>query len=128
MTQHFDFTLTQADLDLTTEFMIHLGDKEYFCSDDFRAFGLDANFADPQHDIGAYFARLKANGVAEPVGEVPSEIDSNNFRKVDLWRFNWSRWRSIVKSRLPEFAAEGRFCVDYKPKTVQNEKEEKKPC
>lgn len=55
---------------------------------------------DPQHEIGAHFAKLKANGVYENVGEIPSEIPSNNVRKVDLWRFNWGRWREIIQSRL----------------------------
>lgn len=58
---------------------------------------------DPQHEIGTLFAKMKANGVSEPVGEVPSDIPTNNFRKVDLCRFNWKRWRIIVHSRLEMF-------------------------
>lgn len=103
MTQRFDFSLTQQDLELTTEFMMLLGDKEFFCSDDLRGFGLDRYFTDPAHDIGTYFAKLKANGIVEPVGEVPSEIESNNFRKVDLWRWCWKRWRVIVNSQLDNY-------------------------
>lgn len=61
---------------------------------------------DPQHEIGAYFARLKANGVASPVDEVASGIESNNRRRVDVWRWNWSRWREIVHSRLPAYTTE----------------------
>jgi len=103
--QRFDRTLTQQDIELTTEFMMHLGEdkKEYFCSDDFRAYGLDSAFTDPQHEVGAYFARLKVNGVIEAVGEIPSVIGSNNMRRVDLWRFNWMRWRVIVQSRLEAY-------------------------
>jgi hypothetical protein len=98
----FDFTLTQGDIDLTTEFMMLLAEdaKEYFCSDDLRKYGLDSWFQHPEKEIGTYFAKLKVNEVASPVGEVPSEIESNNRRKVDLWRFNWPKWRSIVRSRL----------------------------
>ena len=103
MTQFFDPSLTQQDIDLTTLFMIELAadNKEYWSSDDFRDYRLDRWFDDPQHQIGAYFARLKANGIAVPYGEVPSEILSNHERKVDLWKWNWQRWRTIIKSRLP---------------------------
>jgi hypothetical protein len=103
MTQKFfDPTLTQADIELTTLFMMELAadNKEYWSSDDFRVYRLDLAFNDPQHEIGTYFAKLKASGVAVPYGEVPSEIESNNKRKVDLWRFDWARWRSILRSRL----------------------------
>jgi len=100
-----DFTLTREDLDLTTEFMMLLGSdgKEYFSSDDFRAYGLDRYFTDPAHQIGVYFSKLKANGVAESFGELPSEIESNNKRKNDVWRWNWVRWRWLVKTRLDYF-------------------------
>lgn len=102
MTQFFDFSLTQADIDLTTEFMIRLADDhhEYFSSDLFREYRLHERFNNPAKEIGAYFMRLKANGVTVPVGELPSEIPSNNKRKNDLFRWDWARWRSILKSRL----------------------------
>jgi hypothetical protein len=74
--------------------------KEYFSSDDLRAFGLAERFDRPEKEIGTYFAKLKANEVAHPVGEIPSAIGSNNNRKVDLWRWNWSKWRAIIHSRL----------------------------
>ena len=98
-----DFTFTANDIELTTEFMMLLGDAEYFNSDDFRRLGLHKRFSDPAHMIGGYFARLKANGVADPVGEIPSEIDSNNKRRVDLFRWNWQRWRYLIKTRLDYF-------------------------
>ena len=104
MTQSsFDPTLTQQDIDLTTEFMMYLADKhiEFFCSDNFREGAFHFRMADPAHEIGAYFAKLVANGVAEPVGELPSEVPGNHKRKVDLYRWNWCKWRSILKSRLP---------------------------
>lgn len=104
MTQFFDkWDLTQADIDLTTEFMMHLADDhhEYFSSDLFREYRLHERFNNPATEIGAYFARLKANGVVVPVGELPSEIPSNNKRKNDLFKFDWQRWKSILKSRLP---------------------------
>lgn len=74
----FDFTLTQQDIDLTTEFMMWLTDRghEYFTSDLFREAGLHECFADPQHQIGTYFSKLKANGIVVSVGEEPSEIES----------------------------------------------------
>jgi len=101
----FDFALSDSDIEATRKLMIHCADMglEYFSSDDFREAGLDADMADPQHDIGSFFAKLKANGIAEPVGEIPSEIGSNNLRKVDLWRWCWERWRMIVHSRLEAF-------------------------
>ncbi len=99
----FDPTLTQQDIELTTSFMIELAadNREYWSSDDFREYRLDLHFEDPAHEIGAFFARLKANGVAVPYGEVPSVIESNNRRKNDLFKFDWARWRSILRSRLP---------------------------
>jgi hypothetical protein len=78
----------------------HLDD---FTSDDFREAGLDADMADPAHDIGTFFAKLKWNQVAEPVSEVPSGIESNNARRIDVWRFNWYRWRQIVHSRIEAY-------------------------
>ncbi len=99
--QTFDFNLTSSDLDLTTEFMMLLGDEKHFNSDNFRKLGLHERFSDPQHEIGMFFAKLVANGVAVPLGDVASEIPSNNKRKVDLFSWNWKRWRTILRSRLP---------------------------
>jgi hypothetical protein len=103
MTQLFDFSLTDADIDLTREFMMCMTDdgKEYFTTDDLRRHGLDRNFSDPAHEVGAFWAKLVANGVIVAVGEEPSVIGSNNKRKVDLCRFDWHRWRMILRSRLP---------------------------
>jgi hypothetical protein len=132
MTGKFDFTLTQQDINLTTDFMMLLGDKEWFSSDDFRLHRLHLKcrlaecaypkhnpkhnrcklngelcrhvaMQDPAHEIGAYFARLKANGLVESPGDVASRVASNNRRKVDLLRWNWKRWRVIVKSQLTEY-------------------------
>ena len=102
MQKSFDFNLTQTDIELTTEFMMRLADDhhEYFSSDDFRQYAFHFRFRDPAHDIGSYFAKLVANGIAEPLGELPSEVESNHKRKVDLFAWNWQRWRSIIKSRL----------------------------
>jgi hypothetical protein len=99
-----DFTLTKDDLDLTTEFMMLLGDKEYFSSDDFRDLRLHERFSNPAQDIGMYFSKLKANGIAESFGELPSEIESNHKRKNDVWRWNWTRWRFLIRTRLDYFA------------------------
>ena len=98
----FDFSLKQSEIDLTTEFMMALSDddKEFFSSDDLRFYGLADRFENPGKEIGTYFAKLKANEVVESVGEVPSEIESNNRRKVDLLRWNWGKWRTIIRSRL----------------------------
>lgn len=100
--QRFDFSLTPEDIELTTRFMMLLADdhKEFWCSDDFRSYHLDDEIADKQHGIGCYFSKLKFNRVAVAVGELASEIDSNNRRKVDLFKFDWARWRSILRSRL----------------------------
>ena len=104
--QKFDFSLTDTDIERTTMFMMRLSEdhKEFWSSDDFRGYSLHEDMTAPDKEIGAYFAKLKANGVAVPVGEVPSEITSNNKRKVDLWRFDWERWRSIIHGRLEVFA------------------------
>ena len=103
MTQYsFDASLTQRDIELTTIFMMWLDEHGhiYFSSDLFREAHLDDGFSDPQHEIGTYFAKLKVNGVAVAVGEEPSAIASNNRRRVDLFRFDWARWRTILRSRL----------------------------
>ena len=106
MTQRFDWTLTQQDLDLTTEFMMYCDEHglDDFTSDTFREAGLDRGMQDPAHEIGAYFAKLKANGVASPVSEVASVIPSNNERRVDVWRWNWQRWREIIQGRLETYS------------------------
>lgn len=99
----FDWSLNQEDIELTTEFMMLLGDKEYFSADDLRELGLLERFTDPAHQTGTYFAKLKANKVAEPIGEIPSEHLSNNQRKVDLFRWNWQRWREIIHNQITEY-------------------------
>jgi hypothetical protein len=106
MTQFFDFTLTKEDMDLTTEFMMLLraDKKEYFNSDDFRGYNLDKQMSNPAHEIGTYFAKIKANGLAVPVGEIPSEIESNNKRKVDLYYWDWKVWKGLVHSTLDGFS------------------------
>src|SRR3989304_5494099 len=86
----FNPSLTQLDKALTKAFMARLeaDHKEYFNSDSFREYKLDKLLDDPAHDIGAYFARLKWNGMVEAVGEEPSIIESNNCRKVDLQKWH----------------------------------------
>ena len=98
----FDFTLTEQDIELIRKLMMYCDahQLEDFSSDTFRKAGLDAGMMDPAHEVGTFFAKLKWNQVAEPVAEVPSRIESNNQRKVDVWRFNWHRWRMIVHSRM----------------------------
>ena len=99
----FNPSLTQLDKALTKAFMARLeaDKKEYFGSEDFREYKLDKLLVDPAHEIGAYFARLKWNGMVEAVGEIPSEILSNNKRKVDLlkWHIRVYGW---LKSRTLE--------------------------
>ena len=103
MTQKFDFSLTDNDIDLTRLFMMAAADAqaEYVSSDRFREWGLADGFEHPETQIGGFFAKLKANGVLVAVGEEPSVIEGNNRRRVDLFRFDWARWRSIIRSRLP---------------------------
>ena len=85
----FNPTLTLLDKALTKALMARLeaDGKEYFGSENFREYKLDKLLGDPAHEIGAYFARLKWNGMIEAVGEIPSEIESNNRRRVDLFRW-----------------------------------------
>jgi hypothetical protein len=99
----FDFCLTDQDIEITRQLMMHVGNREYFSADNCREAGITDAFADPVHMVGAFFAKLTANGVIEAVGEIPSEHESNNRRRVDLWRFNWERWRVIVHSRIEAY-------------------------
>jgi hypothetical protein len=75
--------------------------KEYWTSDDFRGYGLDKLMDDPQHEIGAYFAKLKFHGFVVAAGEEASAIESNNRRKVDLMRWH-SRVEGWVHMRILE--------------------------
>ena len=86
----FNPTLTLKDKALTKAFIARLKQdgKTYWTSDDFRQYGLDRLMTDPQHEIGAYFARLKWHGHIIAAGEEASAIVSNNKRKVDLCRFH----------------------------------------
>lgn len=99
MTQTFSPVLTNLEISLTRLFMMTLAEdkKEFFNSDDFREQKLDLEMSDPAHEIGTLFAKWRWNGISEQVGEVPSEIGSNNRRKVDLQRWNWVAWRNYLK-------------------------------
>ena len=127
----FDPSLTEQDIELIRKLMMHCDAHhlEDFSSDDFREAGLDnlcnlqeckhplwkncssangercefAVMQDPAHDIGTFFAKLKWNQIAEPVSEIPSGIESNNARRVDVWRWNWHRWRVIVHGRMEAY-------------------------
>lgn len=85
----FNSRLTPADEKNFKAFrtLLALDDIEVFSSDDFRRYGLDRFVADPQHGIGAFFGKLKVNGLAEPVGHMASEITSNNRRENKTYRF-----------------------------------------
>ena len=102
MGQTFDFTLSQSDIARTLEFKARLIEdhKEYFNSDDFRYYNLARFYDDPAHEIGGLFAKLKANGFIKTVGELPSEIASNNKRKIDLFCWNGNHFESWLSSRL----------------------------
>lgn len=81
--QTFDFSLSLCEVARTREFFDRLDaeNRTYFNSDLFREWQLDKYFTDKQHEIGAFFAKLKANGFIVSVGEEPSVIPSNNRRK-----------------------------------------------
>lgn len=102
MMQSFNPVLTEAEVMLTRCFMMMLRDdkKEYWCTDDFRGYGLDKELADPQHELGGLCAKWRWNGISRQAGEVPSEIASNNKRKVDLNFWDWSAWRRYLKEHL----------------------------
>jgi len=94
----FDFNWSMSDTARTLEFQCRLAieSEEHFSSDDFRRFKLDRFMERPDKEIGTYFAKLKYYGYAEPVGEVPSAIESNHKRNVDLWR--WKEKAKNIKS------------------------------
>lgn len=98
----FNPTLTLKDKALTKAFMARLNQdhKTYFTSDDFRHYNLHKLMNDPAHEIGALFAKWKFHGFVVAAGEEPSQIESNNRRKVDLMRWHhrvegWVRMRPI---------------------------------
>ena len=63
-----------------------------FCVDDLRAYGLDRFFRDPEHDLGAFFLRLKVNALVEDVGDCYSLFASNNGRRIRRYRMRgWNQ-------------------------------------
>jgi len=62
----FDFALTDNDIELTRKLMMYCDAQglEYFSLDTFREANLNKGMTDPIHEIGAHFAKLKANGVS----------------------------------------------------------------
>lgn len=89
-------SLSERDIDLTRTFfaLLTVDGKEYFSSDTFREYTLDRHFPRPEKQVGMLFAKWKVHGFIEAVGEVPSVIDSNHYRKNDLWRRTgkFERW------------------------------------
>jgi hypothetical protein len=101
--------MQQSDIARTLEFFARLDadGKRFFSSDDFRAYKLDRHFDKPDKQVGMLFAKLKANGFIVARGEVPSEIESNHFRKNDLWERTgrFEKWM-LEQRRLPQIVGE----------------------
>lgn len=63
-------TLTKVDL------------LDTFTSDDFRLYGLDRHFENPQQDIGRFFAKLVHHKLIRVVGHKRSVLPKNNMREI----------------------------------------------
>ena len=87
--QTFDLSYSQVDKDLLRTFKtLTMIDKlETFSSDDFRMYGLDRFLRDTQHGVGGFFAKMKHNKDAEPVGRKRSVLPSNNMREIRVWKW-----------------------------------------
>ena len=90
MTQSFSLALgalTQLEIACTRAFFDRLDADgiTYFSSDNFRHYKLDKYFSKPDKEIGLFFMKLKAQGFIESFGELPSRIESNHFRKNDMF-------------------------------------------
>ena len=84
----FNPALTLKDKAIAKTVMARLEEtgKTYFTSDDLRGWLPQDFFDDPQHEIGAWFARMKWHWYLKRVGEEVSQIESNHKRRVDLWK------------------------------------------
>jgi hypothetical protein len=69
-------TLTKVDL------------LDTFTSDDFRLYGLDKHFTNPQQDIGSFFAKLVHHHHIHAVGRKRSVLPKNNMREIK--EYEWT--------------------------------------
>ncbi len=60
-----------------------------FTSDDFRLYGLDRHFTNPQQDIGSFFAKLKHHGLVKVIGRKRSILPKNNMREIK--EYEWTK-------------------------------------
>ena len=83
----FDFNLTSQDEKNIKAFhtLLKMDKILEFSSDDFRRYGLDRFIRDPQHGIGAFFAKLKKHGYIQETGFTRSMITSNNMHTIRLY-------------------------------------------
>jgi hypothetical protein len=86
----FNYTLTAQDEKTLKAFrtLLSLDKIVEFSSDDFRRYGLDRFIRDTQHGIGAFFAKLKHQGLAIQCGYVRSQLASNHGRQIRVYK--WS--------------------------------------
>ena len=79
--------LTTREVDLAKSFfaLLDLDGVTYFSSDNFRRYKLDRYFRKPDKEIGLFFMKLKAQDFIQSFGELPSRIESNHFRKNDMF-------------------------------------------
>lgn len=80
-------SLTQLEIACTRAFFDRLDAEgtQYFSSDLFRGWKLERHMPHPEKDIGLLFAKLTAQGFIKSFGELPSVIESNHFRKNDMF-------------------------------------------
>jgi hypothetical protein len=85
----FDFRLTSKDEQNIKAFktLLKLDNINEFSSDDFRRYGLDRFIKDTQHGIGAFFAKLKKNGLVEETGFTRSQLASNHGHTIRTYRW-----------------------------------------
>ncbi len=119
MTQQLDIALTEEEIDLTREFMMLTceDEKDTWTTDDLRTYyGLNSEgvcdsrvivnadwlLKDPAHAIGALAMKWRVHKIAVQVKEQPSEIESNNRRKIDVNMWGWSAWQKYLREHFHE--------------------------
>lgn len=86
----FNFTLTPLEQALLKRFktLTHFDRLDTFTSDDFRLYGLDRHFTNPQQDIGGFFAKLVHHKVVRALGHKRSILPKNNMREIKEYEWN----------------------------------------
>jgi hypothetical protein len=81
--------LTAQDCELYRQFytLLKRDGAQEFSSDTFRKYGLHKQIKDKQHGIGTLFAKWKWHRLIVEVGRKRSTVESNNQRRISVFKF-----------------------------------------